>query len=299
MQGRWRGHAGAIRGGGNRQAALSLVEGRRRENCRGARSHSAYARNLMRARIDLTSAMAVVDYSNVLPGQMDVEQPGESALQLRNIAHAIAQASGVSHVLLRLYGGWITKDGVQSRGASRALMTSAAADPFPFRVSNEIVHGRFELATSLLSMPSYELPETYRVRGAVPRIRVRDGAKPSECARDTMTCPASILKRFTKDRRKQCPVEDCIVTCEMAFTHAEQKMVDTHMASDILHAVASNIYSLVAVVSGDTDLVPPLLQAARSSATRIGLMPGAVTMSQELIEVLEQAGVESIEESTV
>ena len=250
----------------------------------------------MRARPELASAIGVIDYSNVLPGQMDVEQPDKSALQLRKIARSISQASGASHILLRLYGGWMAKDGVQSSGASRALMTSTAADPFPFRASNEIVHGRFELATSLLSMPSFELPETYRVRGSVPRIRVRDGIRPSDCARDPIACPASILKRFTKDSRKRCPVESCIVTCEMAFTHAEQKMVDTHMASDILHAALSNNYSLVAVVSGDTDLVPPLLQAASSSSTRVGLVAGSVAMSQELVDALEQAGVESIEE---
>lgn len=258
----------------------------------------AYARGLMRVRSDATYVMAVIDYSNVLPGRMDEDLPEPSVIRLRNIALTVARVSGASNVLVRLYGGWTMKEGSQSDAASRALLTSAQADPFPIPKQAGFVHGRFELATSLLSVPEFELPETYRVRGSVPRIRIRGGVTPTACIADSETCPATLLKRFTRHARKKCPAESCTVTCEMAFEHAEQKMVDTHMTSDILYAAQSGEFNSIVVVSGDTDLVPPLLQVASYEHTPVTLIPANVTMPSHIIEALVSKGVKVIEDNT-
>ena len=254
-----------------------------------------YAQSRMRP--GPSSAIAVVDYSNVLPGRMDEDQPNRSVVRLRSIALSVARISGASHVILRLYGGWMMKGGHQSDAASRALLVATQTDPFPTPMSTGIVNGRFELATSLLSRPDIELPETYRIRGSVPRVRIRDGTKPADCVGESATCPAVILKRFTRSPRKLCPAENCSVTCEKAFVHNEQKMVDTHMASDILHAANSSDYQFVAIVSGDTDLIPPLLQAAQLNQVPIGLWPITGTMPTDFLDALSRTGVKIIEES--
>lgn len=228
---------------------------------------------------------------------MDEDQPNRSVARLRSIASTVVRLFEADQVILRLYGGWALSNGHQSDAASRALFTSAQAYIFPLPTSAGIVNGRFELATSLLSVPQFELPETYRVRGSVPRIRIRDGATPMHCVGDSESCPAAILKRFTRRPRKLCPMDNCPVTCEQAFLQVEQKMVDTHMASDILFASNSDRYHSIVIISDDTDLVPPLLQAKQSSQVPLALWPIGGTMPVHFLDLLGRAGVTAVEEA--
>lgn len=248
----------------------------------------------MEQQVDGSAALVILDYSNVFPGRSDEDEFATSVQRLRSIAKAIIDRSTASRVLLRLYGGWMQDGRAHSNAASRAQLLTTQADPFPVIADGRVVHGRLELATALLSFPEYVLPDTYRIRGAVPRLILRDGAAPKGCAAAD-TCPALILKRFTKGPRKLCPVSECPVTCKTAFVHAEQKMVDTHMAADILHAATAHEYEFVAVVSGDSDVVPPLLQAARSVHGRLALAPNSGFMPQHFVHVLRDAGVEIVE----
>lgn len=241
-----------------------------------------------------TSALALVDYANVLPGRTDELEPGHAEVLLRRIAITVAAVNGSERVHVRLYGGWM--QGLeQSDAASRALIAATKADPFPFTTGGRIVHGRIELATSLLSEPTWHLPSTYRIRGSVPRLRLRDSPLPLGCVRDTATCPAVMLKRFTRKQSKLCPTDSCPVTCEDAFVHAEQKMVDTHMATDLLHAATEGVYGSVVAVTGDTDLVPPLIHSARTTATSMSMLSLVTALPSDFEESLRSFGVSILE----
>lgn len=182
------------------------------------------------------------------------------------IGFGISLMTTPSDILIRLYGGWVD-NGILTRRASMLEQVINASPIFPFRDSSRgtIVRGKIELAKSLLVHPRLEWSGTFRTKAGLPRIRLEQNFTHS-CV-DQDLCPVRVLARFTKSRSKMCPVKDCTVLNRDAFKCAEQKMVDTLISCDLI-ALASDPYTAaVALLSEDTDLLPPLVQARITAIT--------------------------------
>lgn len=246
------------------------------------------------------TCIVLVDYDNAFPpglGLTDEEVAVDVAAWLRKLADRYPT---IDRFEVRLYGGWYDYQDL-SRHGSDAARAITFMPSFPLSMPNSaIVRGSISLAVNPLGMEDLTpLLGTYRVRNALPRIRLTKQPYPESCARIEPNCPASILRSFTKAGHRQCPVESCSLVSKEAFVVHEQKMVDTMLATDVLTASSeSGGYSLVVVVSGDSDFVPPLLTAARGGkAPLVVIQPRPNEASSYATDLLRDAAVDVIEET--
>lgn len=244
------------------------------------------------------ACLVLVDYDNAFPPNRepsDEEVAHEVARWLQQLSDRDPR---LERFTLRLYGGWYDEIGLSKRGSDVARVM-ALMPKFPMRVERgRIVRGDISLAVSpIASVNASPLLGTYRRRGSLPRIRLARHPYPDDCAQIDATCPAAILKSFTRGARKECPVDTCSLIASDAFVVHEQKMVDTLMATDILTAgQLPSDYSAIVVVSGDSDFVPPLLAAKLvSEVSLVQLVPRAEDASAYATSVLTDVGVEILE----
>lgn len=231
----------------------------------------------------------LVDYDNAFPPSRGLDSPEFRHVLIEYVRIAQRVHPGLEELWIRLYGGWTTDD-VLSRRGSEVASLAATADPFPIFADTGVIRGRVELARSLVSDPGLVFSNTYRRRGSVPRLRLAQ-SPPEGCA-EHENCPATLLMRFTKTNRKQCPADTCGVVAGEAFVVHEQKMVDTLMSCDLLEAAGDARLKGVLVVSDDTDFVPPLVYAARARANAVHLVSPGGTMSAEFTDLLRVRGVQ-------
>lgn len=245
--------------------------------------------------------LVLVDYDNAFPpnrGLSDDEIAVEVGRWLQELAARYAQ---VSTFEVRLYGGWYDDNDLSRHGSDVARVMTLMPD-FPMILhSGRVLRGGVSLAVNPISSSNRSpLLGTYRRRGSLPRIRSRQPF-PDACAQTDATCPAAILRSFTKHSRRECPVDTCSISAAEAFEVHEQKMVDTLLSTDILVAGGhQSVYSIVVVVSGDSDFVPPLLAASvvASDVALVQLLPRAEEASDYAMAVLSDVGVEILEVSS-
>jgi len=238
------------------------------------------------------AALALLDYSNLV----SEEAEGDSSLMrhfMVELVRAVTSlAPQIEYLAIRAYGGWLDRGSVTS-GASKAMRALEGSDPFPIAHPSRraILHGEVRLANALLSVPEVEFVDTYRVREGPPRIRLAGSPVPGGCASDPSACPAAILKRFTRSTRKNCPASGCAVTCGDAFKTYEQKMVDTLIACDLVEAGSSPDLDLVALLTCDTDLLPPLVYASSMRRTELAVITPDPCWRSHHVEILNGIGV--------
>lgn len=213
----------------------------------------------------------LIDFDNFAPPGSGLNESSLSHALQTCIRRALEVHDGVARVEVRLYGGWMS-GGLLSRRGSEVAALATQIDPFPLVLpARRILRGSLTLATSLWGDETI-FDDTYRSRGAVPRLRLAGTPVPEGCQEDRKTCPARILKQFTQSAKRMCPATQCPVTAELAFVAHEQKMVDTLLACDLIEMASNGQYSGISVVTADTDLMPPLLHAARRYTTRLQLI---------------------------
>lgn len=83
----------------------------------------------------------------------------------------------------------------------------------------------------------------------------------------------------------------CQVTAQSAFVSAEQKMVDTLLACDLIDLVLSADVTHITVVSGDTDFVPPILFAKGWKTASLQLIVPKAGWSSGQTSILEDSGI--------
>jgi uncharacterized LabA/DUF88 family protein len=157
---------------------------------------------------------------------------------------------------IRVYGGWY----------EQSEMTRLAQDvtielqrDFPSIVKVPSANGRLisiqssaELAVSLMEEPSRHLFHTFRKKGLPTNIKFEESLK-SEC-RDT-DCLLPMLKKILKTGR--CPKHGCTVSRGPIVYRSEQKLVDTMLSCDLVHASKSK-FATILLISGDDDFIPPI-----------------------------------------
>ena len=235
----------------------------------------------------------LVDFDNFMPPARTLEESEASHLLQATIRSMLEKSPELASINVRLYGGW-RSSGLLSRRGSEVAGLLRAIDPFPIPISSaRILRGRMELALSLVGHTSPEFDDTYRVRGSAPRIRLSQNPVPSGCASNQHdACPARILTKFTASRGRVCPIDKCAVTAEAAFLHAEQKMVDTLLSCDLIElASLSENYAQVAIASGDTDFVPPLVYASQKTSATLHLITAKPNWSPGATRILRSHNV--------
>ena len=240
----------------------------------------------------------LVDYDNAFPPGRALSDE-EIALDVTRWLQSLsARYTEVGRFEVRLYGGWYDDANLSRHGGEVARVMTLMPE-FPMRVhGGRILRGSISLALNpLAALGASPLYGTYRQRGSLPRIRLSRHPYPAECAQVDPSCPAAILRSFTRSSHRECPVAACSLVASDAFVVHEQKMVDTLLATDILTAGRPpSDYSMVVVVSGDSDFVPPLLAASVIGEIRlVQLLPRAEESSDYATEVLSDAGVEIVE----
>lgn len=199
-------------------------------------------------------AIVFVDYDNLLPTQ-------KTAGILDVVTRVLVQVPWDPSITrgnceVRVYGGWY--EGNQITRMAQDLTVELQRDfPAIIRIplvnnNNLTLKANAELAVSLLQEPGHHLFNTFRRKGKPSNVRVE---KPSDVGCVDTSCVLPQMKQLLKSGN--CPKAGCTVSnCDLVYRH-EQKIVDTMLTCDLIHAV-DRVSSRVILVSGDDDFLPPL-----------------------------------------
>jgi len=209
------------------------------------------------------TGLILIDFDNLYP-----EPPTDPSSLLRHdVLKATAELTrtipSLEYISVRYYGGWL-HGGVLSRDGSNVSAALRLVEPFPIPhpARASLLHGSVELATRLLALPDILLPDTVRSHEGLRHIRVAGAPVPPGCVSHPTSCPAVLLRRFSRARNSHCPVVDCPVTNSSAFVRLEQKMVDSMLTCDAIYGSDAIEVAALAVLSTDVDLMPGMLMAA-------------------------------------
>lgn len=184
--------------------------------------------------------------------------------------HLVVQtANEVSRLDVRLYGGWYQDFEMTHRASLVAQSLGRVGGfptPHPVR-KGQLLHGQVGLATELLALPTLTWGHTRRLKLGLPRLRLHTVPFPEKCVAHDSRCPVRNLYRFTKHRRKCCPVDDCPVLNKDAFKTVEQKMVDALLMCDLLTTAIFSSFRVIVVASNDSDMIPCMAMVASRAKT--------------------------------
>jgi len=157
---------------------------------------------------------------------------------------------------VRVYGGWY--EGTQITRLAQNVTVEIQRD-FPKVVrlpvagrEHVLVSTNAELAVALLQEPGYHLFNTYRRKRKPSNVRV---LRPDQVGCADPDCVLPLLKKLLKSGT--CPKNGCGVEGENLVYRNEQKIVDTMLCCDLIHAARGDADRLI-LVSGDDDFLPPL-----------------------------------------
>lgn len=162
-------------------------------------------------------------------------------------------------VSIRLYGGWY-----QNQRLSRVAqyLTGETAGFSPASISlrasgrQRTLRVSVELARSMLVDPSRVVPNTFRLRETPTNLRSKK--MPYHGCVDIPGCPLQGTHQLLANGR--CPVYGCSTELTDVVERHEQKLVDTMLTVDIIHA-SSWMKSDIVVVTSDDDLWPGIRTA--------------------------------------
>lgn len=157
---------------------------------------------------------------------------------------------------VRIYGGWYEGTGITAVAQSVAVEIQQAFPTIirlPTKGGNNVsISTNAELAVSLLQEPGHHLFNTYRRKGKPANVRVED---PISLGCSDSACVLPLMKKLL--RNGSCPKPGCTISSTNLIYRNEQKIVDTMLSCDLIHAAATG-YAPVLLVSGDDDFLPPL-----------------------------------------
>jgi uncharacterized LabA/DUF88 family protein len=172
---------------------------------------------------------------------------------------------------VRVYGGWY--EGTKITRLAEDLTVEIQRDfpkiiRLPTATSDHIaVSVNVELAVALLQEPGHHLFNTYRRKGKPNNVRVKE---PIEVGCTDPACVLPVMKKLL--RTGYCPKPGCRVAVADLIYRNEQKIVDTMLSCDLIHA--ANIgYNRVILISGDDDFLPPIRAILLRGAKVIRLHP--------------------------
>lgn len=195
-----------------------------------------------------------VDYDNLLHAQktagiLDVVTKALIQIPLNDVT-ARAKCD------VRIYGGWY--EGNQITRLAEDIAIQIQRD-FPAIIRLPKGEGGYinvsttaELAVALLQEPGHHLFNTYRKKGRPSNIRVQAQSNVGCVDPD---CVLPLMKKLIS--KGNCPKQGCGVTASDLVYRHEQKIVDTMLSCDLIHAANEDTNRII-LVSGDDDFIPPL-----------------------------------------
>ena len=205
----------------------------------------------------------LIDYDNVETierqrGLLNVVQTTLNKLPVTLLSHGAA-------VTIRLYGGWYKEDRLSPNAQK---LSAEIAQDFPAVISLGVrgtsrqVRASVDLARSLTIDPSRDLLNTYRLRSVPPNLQPKEF--PFEGCVQREACPLTGTHSLLKNG--VCLKESCSVKIVDVMTRPEQKLVDTMLTADLIHAASLGPSDLV-VVTNDDDLWPGIRTAVHLGVT--------------------------------
>jgi len=176
--------------------------------------------------------------------------------------------TGFNSIQVRLYGGWY-KESTFTKLASKIQQLLSNVDVFPKVSDGRIVNGKIELATTLHIKPDFVWLHTHKETSGVKRIRINHECIDTMCVQNKDTCPKYTLYKFTDGKGKKCHIPSCENIHKDVFKGAEQKMVDTLIACDIISISQDRNMNGLILISDDQDHLPSLALASETKTTNL------------------------------
>ena len=196
-----------------------------------------------------------IDYDNLLPNHKMDGILGVVTKALCQIP-VIASTPRI-RCDVRVYGGWY--EGTQITRKAQDVTVEVQRDfPSLIRLSAPggavpiVVSVSAELAVALLQEPGHHLFNTYRRKGKPSNLRVET---PQDVGCTDPDCILPLMAKLLKSGK--CPKQECNEGGRNLVYRHEQKIVDTMLSCDLIHA-ASTPYDKLILISGDDDFLPPL-----------------------------------------
>lgn len=165
------------------------------------------------------------------------------------------------NILIRLYGGWY-RETIFTKQASTIQQELRNVAVFPKVMATKKIEGAIEIATTLYEFNNFIWYHTQKETEGISRIRINHETIDDTCNENREVCPKFILYNFTKSKTKKCKVEKCINLQKNVFKGAEQKMVDTLIACDIISLSEDTEIVGLLLLSDDQDHFPSLALAS-------------------------------------
>ena len=201
----------------------------------------------------MASALVLVDYANLQQRHKDAGMLDLVTKVLAGISWDPGTLRGTCEV--RFYGGWYEEDQL-TRQAQDVVVEIQRDFPAVIRVPAQngtiAFNTTADLARSLLQDPGNHLFRTYRRKERATNVRVESPGVVG-CTHDDCVLPK--VKHMLK--KGSCPRSGCSVQRSDLIYRHEQKIVDTMLTCDMVHASNRDFDRLV-LVSDDDDFIPPL-----------------------------------------
>lgn len=198
-----------------------------------------------------------IDYDNLNP---DRKRKGLLDLATRSLlATAIPTSKTGGRCELRVYGGWY--DATTLTPLAQDIIAEIGRDfpaVLPFQ-NHAGVSGKLtvaaELARSMESEPAHHLFNTFRQKSPPRALRC---AAPSTKGCSDPDCPLECIPLLFETER--CPKHGCAIRLHDIIFRKEQKLVDTMLACDMIHAAKLGC-DFIILVSSDDDMLPAIRTA--------------------------------------
>lgn len=172
---------------------------------------------------------------------------------------------------MRVYGGWY--EGPQITRLAQDITVEIQRDfPKIIRLPTGgggyvVVAANAELAVALLQEPRHHLFNTFRRKGKPANVRVEE---PTVVGCTDPACVLPLMKKLLTTGK--CPKPGCgVAVGDLVYRH-EQKIVNTMLSCDLIHA-AGGAADRIVLVSGDDDFLPPLRTILLRGAAAVRFHP--------------------------
>lgn len=210
----------------------------------------------------MKTVVILIDYDNYFGADVSKISPEQMELSFKEMIRLCeSEFSDFNSIQIRLYGGWY-KETSFTKVASEVQQLLSQVNVFPKVTAKQVLNGTIELATTLHIKPEFVWGYTHKEREGVSRIRINHECADDLCKDNRTTCPKYLLYKFTDSKDRKCFVDGCNNLQKNVFKGAEQKMVDTLIACDVISASEDNTVIGVLVISDDQDHLPSLALAS-------------------------------------
>lgn len=220
----------------------------------------------------------LIDYDNLMPNQKTAGLVDVATRVLMQLPPLTARERGACEI--RLYGGWY--EGATMTQLAQELSVTMQVDfPTIIRAPNKsgsstpiVVNA--SLAVALSEDPAQLLFNTFRKKGKPNNVRVQ---KPQDIGCVKNDCTLTLIKKLLKTGK--CPIASCAATSNNLIYRSEQKLVDTMLTCDLLHAQMHGLDYIV-LVSDDDDFIPPVRTLLLRGAPVVRVHPKFSSQRQKI-----------------